>query len=121
MLTVKKRILKKKMLSDPIYKSTWLLKFINCFFKQGRKIKYEKNIITIIYKIKKHYSINFLLLFFEFIEKIKPSFCLRKRKKGINIFEVPTGLDRSQQYKIAMDIFFKLVKEKPNSDNIVLI
>lgn len=69
---------------DGIFKSKWYSKFINQCCIKGNKFYMEKIIYFTFYLIKKNLKYSGLLIFFEILEKLKPSLGLRIFKLNKN-------------------------------------
>lgn len=89
--------------NEAFFNSKWLSKFINQCLQKGKKFKIEKIIYYNFFFFKKKLNFSSLFLFFEILEKIKPTIGLKiyivskKKTKAIPFF-----LHLGLQYKKAL-------------------
>jgi small subunit ribosomal protein S7 len=67
---------------EGVFQSKWLSKFINKGILKGRKTKFEKFVYCSFFCLKKKLMVSPLFIFFEALEKLKPSAGLRLYIKG---------------------------------------
>lgn len=102
--------------NEGLYNSRWLSKFINKFCMKGKKLQIEKIIYYSFFLIKKKLKYYPIFIFFEVLEKIKPSIGLKiykfkwgnSKKKKINAF--PYILTTSLQYKKSLFWLIQSIK-----------
>ena len=93
-----------KIQNKNIYNSKTFEKFINKFFKKGKKSKYLKIINLALNNLKKS-KFKPKKKFFLIIEKLKPIFFFynkKKKKKKIKVTYKPFLLSIKQQYLISI-------------------
>lgn len=85
---------------DPIFKSFWILKFINKLFKCGKKRK----ILNRIYNLfsSKSENLDLELMFIESLEILRVPLSLKKFSKR---YEVPFPISEYYQYKKGLSWF----------------
>lgn len=92
--------------TEGIFYSNRLSKFINYCFFRGRSHRIEKILYQSLFLIKFKLSCCPLYLFFEVLEKIKPSIGLRlykrKKRKTHTVSAVPFVLSSVARYKKAI-------------------
>lgn len=60
-----------KWKSDAIYNSFWISKMVSMIFRNGKKVKVEKNFYKCFYNTRVFYNLFAIHLFFEIIELLK--------------------------------------------------
>ena len=76
--------------NEGLYNSKWLSKFINKFCIQGKKLQIEKIIYYSFFLTKKKLNYYPIFIFFEVLEKIKPSI-------GLKIFKFKWGNSKKKK------------------------
>lgn len=72
----------KSMYIEGTFRSKWLSKFISKGTIKGNKFKFEKFLYQSFFDFKKNYVFSPLFLFFEVLEKLKPSVGLKLYTQG---------------------------------------
>jgi len=101
-----------KLNCDTIYNSVWIKKFVSSL---GGSSKLFTNLVKFI-KIKHRYET--LFLFFEILEKIKPTVFTFNKKRGKTLLKVPLLINNVVQYKKA--IHWLLLTIKSRKENLFL-
>ena len=90
------------MLGDGVYCSYWVNKLNNAFVKNGKKKKINKHLNGCLLNIKLATRTNPLVLVFEIVDRIKPTFRLSNVFPGKTPLVYPEVADPKKQYSIAI-------------------
>lgn len=97
---------KRKVLTDPVYKSRLISKFINRIMLSGKKSAAEKIVYTALEKLAKEKNVkdksDVVVLFDETLDKIRPSVEVRSRRVGGATYQVPVEVRAERQEALAM-------------------
>jgi len=74
--------IKKTLFFEIIYQNFLLAYFLQLLIKNGKKMFYEKKILQALLLLKLKLKINPFLIFFEVLEKTKPSLDIKFKKKN---------------------------------------
>jgi len=93
---------KREVLSDPIYNSITLSKFINKLMKDGKKSKAEKICYECFDIIRNKLKKEPLEVFLQALENVKPVLEVRSRRVGGATYQVPTEVRPERQEALAI-------------------
>jgi len=95
--------IKKTLFFEILYQNFLLVYFLQLLVQDGRKMFYEKKILQALLLIKLKLKLNPFLIFFEILEKTKPSLDIKFKKKvhkaSKTLTPIPMYLNQYQQYK----------------------
>ena len=98
----KKSAPKKKLIADPIYKSTVIPKLINSLMYDGKKTIAEKIVYDAINRIKSKVKEEPIKVFNEAINNIKPTVEVRSRRVGGATYQVPVEVKSKRSQALAL-------------------
>ena len=103
--------IKKTLFFEILYQNFLLVYFLQLLVQKGKKMFYEKKILQALLLIKLKLKLNPFLIFFEVLEKTKPSLDIKFKKKVHKankiLIPIPICLNQYQQY-IKILRWFKL-------------
>jgi len=108
-LKKKNRILWKK---NNLYKSPWINKLINRFIIDGKRHQAESLIYEFLIEMKLVHDADTLMLYFVFLEEIKPLFTLIPKRIGKHIRLIPFPMGRLHRYKKAIAWLHKSIESR---------
>lgn len=86
--------------------------FINSLVKQGKKIRAEFWVHSLLYALKRHMRINmshYNILYYTFI-RLRPLVTLRKVKLGRTLYQLPMWINRRKQNAFAIRVLLKAAR-----------
>ena len=98
----KKRAPKKKLIIDPVYKSTIIPKLINSIMYDGKKITAEKIVYEAIEKIKTKSKDEPITVFNDAINNVRPTVEVRSRRIGGATYQVPVEVKSKRSQALAL-------------------
>ena len=95
---------------DNLYKSYWILKFLNKIIKQGKKHKFEKIFYNVLYRFKtiKHP----LKLYYSTIFKSRQIISTHFKRFGKFFHRIPYMIKFPQSYKVGLSSVVKLLLKR---------
>ena len=95
--------IKKTIFFEILYQNFLLVYFLQLLMQRGKKMFYEKKILQALLLVKLKLKLNPFLVFFEVLEKMKPSLDIKFKKKvhkaNKTLIPIPICLNQYQQYK----------------------
>tara|TARA_Y100000310_G_C20491504_1_gene719458 strand:+ start:372 stop:842 length:471 start_codon:yes stop_codon:yes gene_type:complete len=98
----KKRAPKKKLIIDPVHKSTIIPKLINSIMYDGKKTVAEKIVYEAIDKIKSKVKEEPIKVFNDAINNLKPTVEVRSRRVGGATYQVPVEVKSKRSQTLAL-------------------
>ena len=98
----RRKAVKRKIESDPVFNSLILGKFINIIMFSGKKAKSSKIIYDALDVLQKRLEDNPLKIFYKALDNARPRVVVKPRRIGGATYQVPVEVDRDKGYSIAM-------------------
>lgn len=98
----RRRVDKREVLPDPVYKSKLVAKFMNNLMQDGKKGVAEHIFYTAIQKIEDRTNDSGIEVFEKAIENASPVLEVKSRRIGGATYQVPIEVDRDRKRALAM-------------------
>lgn len=98
----RRRVEKREILPDPVYKSKLVAKFMNNLMQDGKKGVAEHIFYTAIQKIEDRTNDSGIEVFEKAIENASPILEVKSRRIGGATYQVPIEVDRDRKKALAM-------------------
>lgn len=98
----RRRSVKRKIESDPVFNSLILGKFINIIMFNGKKSKSLKIIYDALDMLQKKLKDDPLKIFYKALDNARPRVIVKPRRIGGATYQVPVEVDKDKGYSIAM-------------------
>ncbi len=98
----RRRAVKRKIESDPVFNSLILGKFINIIMFSGKKSKSSKIIYDALDILQKELKDDPLKIFYRALDNARPRVIVKPRRIGGATYQVPVEVDKDKGYSIAM-------------------
>lgn len=92
----------RKIAYDYKYNSDIVMSFINLVMRDGKKLKAEKIVYSVMDNIAKETKKEPLVGFLDLLDKARPSSILKPRRMGGSNIQVPVAVDRQRGLMIAI-------------------
>jgi small subunit ribosomal protein S7 len=98
----KAHIVKREIVSDPMYQSTLISKFVNCMMYGGKKSTAQSILYSALDVIQKKTNDDPLKLFKKAIENVKPVLEVKSRRVGGSTYQVPVEVGPARRTSLAL-------------------
>jgi len=98
----KAHIVKREIVSDPLYQSTLLSKFANCMMYGGKKSTAQGIIYGALTLIEKKTSDDPIKLFKKAVENVKPVLEVKSRRVGGSTYQVPVEVGPARRTSLSI-------------------
>lgn len=111
--SIKKR---RKIVSDPLFGSEVLAKFINRVMKSGKKSVAQAQVYQALEKIKEKLSQDPILVFRQALENVKPQMEVRPRRIGGAAYQVPAPVKGERKESLAIRWLILAAQKRSSRD-----
>src|SRR2546426_8515020 len=98
----KAHIVKREIVSDPMYQSTLLSKFVNCMMYGGKKSTAQGIIYGALAIIEKKSGEEPIKLFKKAVENVKPVLEVKSRRVGGSTYQVPVEVGATRRTSLSI-------------------
>ena len=98
----RREVPKREVLSDPLYQSQLVTKFINCVMERGKKSTAESIFYGAMKQIEEKTSDDPLKTFKKALENVKPVLEVKSRRVGGSTYQVPVEVKPNRRASLAI-------------------
>jgi small subunit ribosomal protein S7 len=103
---------RREVVSDPVYESPLVQKFVNCLMHQGEKSVAQKIVYRSLELVRERTKDDPLKIFKKALENVKPALEVKTRRVGGANYQVPVEVNRNRQTSLSLRWLIGYARER---------